>query len=240
VKATHFEFRYRLWIGLVIYVLGFWSPWLRYGKFAAPAATTWLELAFQLGRVIPLSAASLTITIAAIVLLGSGAALRVWGSAYLGPSIVTSGSMHANTVLAAGPYRHLRNPLYLGSYLSQLAVAILMPPTGSIFFVIACFVQIIRLILGEEAYLTKQQGAPYLEYKTRVPRLLPALTPRVPASTAVPHWGIAVVSEIFYEACTVSFLALAWRYNAFLLMQAVVVCFGLSLVVRALFVKKAA
>jgi Phospholipid methyltransferase len=143
-------------------------------------------------------------------------------------------------VLAAGPYRYLRNPLYLGSYFTQLAVAILMPPTGSIFFVIACFVQIIRLILGEEAHLSAKQGAPYLEYKARVPRLLPALTPRVPASTAVPDWGIAVVSEIFYEACTVSFLALAWRYNAFLLMQAVVVCFGLSLVIRSLFVKKAA
>ena len=238
MKATHFEFRYRLWIGLVIYVLGFWSPWLRYGKFAAPAATTWLELAFQLGRVIPLSAASLTITIAAIVLLGSGAALRVWGSAYLGPSIVTSGSMHANTVLAAGPYRHLRNPLYLGSYLSQLAVAILMPPTGSIFFVIACFVQIIRLILGEEAYLGAQQGEPYLAYQARVPRIVPSLSPRVPASAVTPQWTAAITSEIFYIALTGCFLALAWRYNAQLLIQAVIVCFGLSLVARALFVKK--
>jgi protein-S-isoprenylcysteine O-methyltransferase Ste14 len=240
VKATQFEFRYRLWIGLVIYVIGFWSPWLRYGKLAAPVTTTWLELTFQLGRIMPLSAASLTITIAAILLLAAGAGMRIWGSAYLGPSIVTSGSMHAHTVLAAGPYRYFRNPLYSGSYLNQLAVAILMPPSGSVFFVVACSVQIIRLILGEEAYLAKQQGAPYLEYKARVPRLLPALTPRVPASPVVPKWGIATVSETFYVACTISFLALAWRYNAFLLMQAIVVCFGLSLVVRALFVKKAA
>jgi protein-S-isoprenylcysteine O-methyltransferase Ste14 len=239
VKATQFEFRYRLWIGFVIYGLGFWAPWLRYGQGAGIVSTTWLDLSAELGRVLPLETASLVVTITAISLLAAGTALRVFGTAYLGASIVTSGAMHANTVLAAGPFRHVRNPLYLGSYLTQLAVAILMPPTGAIFFVLACFLQIIRLILGEEAYLTSQQGQSYLDYKARVPRLLPSLTPRVPTSPVTANWGLALISEIFYIALTGCFLVLAWRYNAQLLIQAVIVCFGLSLIVRALFVKKA-
>lgn len=239
MKATQFEFRYRMWIGLVIYILGFWAPWIRFGSSAGHVTSTWLELAGQLGRILPLETASLAITIAAIVLLAAGAALRIYGTAYLGPSIVTSSSMHANTVLASGPFRQLRNPLYLGSFMNELAIAILMPPAGALFFVVAAFLQIIRLILGEEAYLARQQGESYLAYKARVPRLIPSLTPRVPDSHVAPKWGIAIISEMFYWGTTACFLALAWRYNAQLLTQAVIVCFGLSLVVRALFVKKA-
>jgi protein-S-isoprenylcysteine O-methyltransferase Ste14 len=239
MKATQFEFRYRIWIGFLIYVLGFWAPWIRFGGNAASASTTWLELSGELSRVLPLETATLLITILAIFLLIAAASLRVCGSAYLGPSIVTSGAMHAHTVMAAGPFRYLRNPLYLGSFLSVLAVSILMPPSGAIFFVVACFVQILRLILGEEAYLAKQQGEPYLAYKARVPRLLPSLTPRVAASQVVPQWTIAIISETFYVALAGCFFVLAWRYNAQILIQAVLICFGLSLIVRALFVKKA-
>jgi protein-S-isoprenylcysteine O-methyltransferase Ste14 len=239
MKATQFEFRYRLWIGFFIYFMGFWAPWLRFGKNAGGVSTAWLQLSGELGRVLPLETASLVVTILAVLLLVAGAALRVLGTAYLGASIVTSGAMHANTVLAAGPFRHLRNPLYLGSFLAALAVAVLMPPSGAIFFVLASAVQIVRLILGEEAYLTAQQGAPYLEYKARVPRLLPSLAPRVAASTVAPQWRIAIVSETYYIGLAACFAVLGWRYNAQLLIQAVLVCFGLSLVARALFVKRA-
>lgn len=239
MKATQFEFRYRLWIGFVLYALGFWAPWLRFGKSAGPVTTTWLELSGELGRVVPLETASLIVTIAAIVFLAASAVLRVCGTAYLGASIVTSAAMHANTVLASGPFRYLRNPLYLGSFLNEAAIAILMPPSGAVFFIVACFLQILRLILGEEAYLATQQGESYLAYKARVPRLIPSLTPRVPAGDAAPRWSLAMISEIFYIAVTGCFLVLAWRYNAQLLTQAVIVCFGISLVVRAIFVQKA-
>lgn len=240
MKATRFEFRYRLWIGFLIYVLGFWAPWLRYGKAAGPIVTTWLELSGELGRVLPLQTASLAITVIAILLLVAAATLRVSGTAYLGASIVTSGAMHANTVMAAGPFRYLRNPLYLGSFLNGLAVSILMPPSGALFFVVAIFLQILRLVLGEEAYLAAQQGEPYLAYKTRVPRFLPSLTPRVAASQVVPRWITAIVTETFYITLALCFAVLAWRYNAQLLIQAVIICFGFSLIVRAIFVKKAA
>jgi protein-S-isoprenylcysteine O-methyltransferase Ste14 len=239
MKATKFEFRYRMWIGVLIYFLGFWSPWLRFGKNSASVGTTWLELSGELGRVLPLQTASLLVTILAILLVAAGAALRVAGTAYLGASIVTSGAMHANNVMAVGPFRYLRNPLYLGSFLSALAISILMPPSGAIFFVVVSFVQILRLILGEEAYLSGQQGAPYLAYKSQVPRLFPSLTPRVAASEVRPQWSLALISETYYIALTTCFAVLAWRYNAQLLIQAVIVCFGLSLVARALFVRKA-
>jgi protein-S-isoprenylcysteine O-methyltransferase Ste14 len=239
MKATQFEFRFRLWIGVVIYLLGFWAPWARYGRGAASVTTTWLELSGQLTQThaLTLQSASVVVTVVAIVLAALGAAFRVWGTAYLGGSIVTSRAMHAQEVLAAGPYRHLRNPLYFGSFVFSLAVAILMPPTGAIFFVIVSFVLILRLILGEEAYMEAQQGERYREYKARVPRLFPSLVARVPGSAVSPQWVQAILTETYYVAMTLCFATLAWRYNADLLIRAVLICFGLSLVVRALVVK---
>jgi len=240
VKATRFEFRYRLTIGFFIYLLGFWAPWIHYGPFAGTSTSTWLELSGALAstHVLPLQYATLLVTILAILFSATGAAFRVWGTAYLGAGIVTSGTMHAQSVVAAGPYRHLRNPLYVGSFIFSLAVSILMPPTGAIFFVVAIFLQVLRLILGEEAYLAAEQGEPYLAYKARVPRLFPSLTPRVPPSPAKPQWLPAILSETYPVGMTLCFLVLAWRYNSFLLTQAVAICFGLSLIVRALVVKR--
>lgn len=240
MKATQFEFRFRLWIGVLIYVLGFWAPWARHGSNTASTTTTWLELSGQLAQThaLTLQSASILVTEVAIFLAAVGTVYRVWGTAYLGGSIVTSGAMHANEVVAAGPYRYLRNPLYFGSLAFELAVVVLMPPTGAIFFIAASFLLILRLILREEAYLTKQQGDAYLAYKARVPRLFPVMGARVPESAAHPRWGQAILTESFQIGMTLCFATLAWRYNANLLIRAVLICFGVSLVVRAIFVKE--
>lgn len=238
MKATGFEFRFRLWIGLAIYVLGFWAPWLRYGV-PAHVATTWLELSGELGRLLPLQTASIIVTSVALLLAALGAMFRVWGTAYLGGSIVHSHTLHARDVVAAGPYRRIRNPLYLGSFLFVVAMAILMPPSGAVFAIVASFVQMLRLILREEPYLAEQQGDAYRVYTSRVPRLIPSVVARVPQAAAQPQWPQAAVAEIFYVSMTGCFAVLAWRYNANLLIQALLVCFGLSLVVRAFAVKSA-
>jgi hypothetical protein len=96
----------------------------------------------------------------------------------------------------------------------------------------------LRLILREEEYLAVQQGEPYLAYKARVPRFIPSLVPRAHASTATPRWIEAILAETYPVGMTLCFAVLSWRYNALLLTQAVVICFGLSLIVRAFIVKR--
>lgn len=232
MKATQFEFRFRLWISFAIYFLGFWAPWLRYGHDAGPVSTTWLELSGELARWIPLETASVAVTLAAILLAAAATVFRVWGTAYIGGSIVRSSAMHAHSIVASGPYRYLRNPLYLGLLLFALAVSILMPPSGAIFFLVASFMQYWRLILREESFLEGQQGETYRAYKSAVARMLPRPTARIPKSTAEPRWFQAFTSEVFYVGMAACFAVLAWRYNASLLIQALLICFGLSLVVR--------
>lgn len=234
MKATSFEFRFRVLIAIVLYVLGFSAPWARYHAYA-PLTTTWLALSTQLANLhwLTVNKATLLVTWVAIVLAFAGAILRVWGAAYLGSSVVHSMSMHAGETVASGPYRFVRNPLYLGSWLFAVGICILMPPSGAIFFLVATFLFYWRLILGEEHYLAAQLGEPYLDYKRRVPRIVPSLRPRLAASGLGAQWMQGFVSEIFMFAFACCLAALAWQYNADILIRCLLVCFGISLIARA-------
>lgn len=235
MKATHFEFRFRIVIGFLLYVLGFWAPWARY-LGSGRASITWLELPGALASAHWLSLKSATILITVIALLCAikGAIFRVWGTAYLGTAIVHDTSMHGTGVVAAGPYRYVRNPLYIGTFIFSLAISILMPPTGAIFFLAAQAIFYYRLILAEEAHLAAQQGEAYLAYKQKVPRFWRSLRARVPASPARPQWLTSLLAESYYAGYTACFAILAWRYNAYLLIKCVIICFGTSLVTRAI------
>jgi len=58
---------------------------------------------------------------------------RIWGSAWLGHTIVLNSQMNAGSLMADGPYRYVRNPLYLGVFCMIAALALLMPATGALF-----------------------------------------------------------------------------------------------------------
>jgi protein-S-isoprenylcysteine O-methyltransferase Ste14 len=235
MKATQFEFRFRVAIGVLLYVLGFWAPWERY-LHGSNVSTAWLELSGALASLHWLSLGSATILVTTIAILCAikGTVFRTWGTAYLGTSIVHDKAMRGAEVVAAGPYRYVRNPLYFGTFLFSIAVSILMPPTGALFFLVAQAIFYFRLILGEETYLTEQQGEAYLAYKQKVPRLLRSLHARVPASAAKPQWLTSIFAESYYVSLTICFIVFAWRYNAYLLIKCVIICFGASLVVRSI------
>jgi protein-S-isoprenylcysteine O-methyltransferase Ste14 len=234
MKATSFEFRFRVLIAILLYVIGFLAPWTHYGA-VAPNATAWLALSTTLAsrHWLTVNHATLLVTWLAIVFAFAGAALRIWGTAYLGSSVVHSAQMHGGQVVASGPYRFVRNPLYLGTWLFAIGVAILMPPSGAIFFLVATFVFYMRLILGEEQYLAAQLGEPYMEYRRRVPRILPSLWPRLPASGLRAQWVQGFAGEILPFAFACCLAAVAWQYNVQLLIRCLLVCFGLSLIARA-------
>jgi protein-S-isoprenylcysteine O-methyltransferase Ste14 len=230
MKATPFEFRFRFAIHALLYFCGFACYWLPHAH-----ESTWLVLTPQLERTgwFDFNSATITLLACAILCAALGAFLRTWGAAYLGAGVVQSQQMHGNTILADGPYRRLRNPLYLGTFLHTFALALLMPPSGAIFTIVTIGLFQLRLIFAEEPFLAAKLGQPYLDYCKRVPRLLFSPTPRVPPSGAQPRWLQAILGEIYMIGVAISFAIFGWRYNAFLLTQCVVVSLGISLVVRA-------
>jgi len=243
MKATHLEFRFRVIIALAIYLVGFRAPWLIFGHAAEANPTLlWSWLPIELARigVLSVQSAYVLITLAAVVLAALGAVLRVWGTAYLGRSVVFDHAMQAGAVVAAGPYRHVRNPLYLGSVLTAFAISILMPASGAVVFLLLFALFVARLALGEEAFLKTRIGDAYAEYCERVPRWLPSLSPRLASSGGQPMWLPAAVGEVFPLGMALSFLVFSWRYDADLLVRCILICFGCSLVSRAFRPKRAA
>ncbi len=237
MKATAVEFRFRFWILLAIFALGFVAPWDFWLHLdgSGPNTHVWGRLAIALSRASLNIAAAFNLVLSAGILCAlAGAMLRTWGSAYLGPEIMRGRELHGDAVVADGPYRYLRNPLYVGLWLNLLALALLMPPTGAVFTLLLLVAFQLRLILAEEAFLTAKLGNAYFAYCARVPRLMPALRPQVAGSGAHPRWLQASLAEIFLWGTAVSFATLGWRYDAHLLIQCVLVSLGVALVVRGI------
>jgi protein-S-isoprenylcysteine O-methyltransferase Ste14 len=233
MRATALEFRLRYLIHGAIYILGFTTPWnywlhldtIRTWQWLAswPARWGWMSFSVATNLVLALG----------IVFALAGAALRTWGSAYLGAGVVQDGAMHGDRIMAAGPYRYVRNPLYLGTFLHTLALVLLMQPSGAPFVVVLIGLLQLRLMGAEEAFLSEKLGEPYRAYCAAVPRIVPALRPRVAESSAKPAWAVGFMSEIYMWGVALSFAALGWKYNSFLIIQGVLVSWGVSLVARA-------
>ena len=238
MKATALEFRFRFLLGVIIYLLGFIAPWNSF--LHLDSIRTWQLLASWPARNgwIGFSAATIAVLVLGILCAFAGAFLRTWASAYLDPAVVKAGAMHGDSIVASGPYRHLRNPLYFGTMIHTFALALLMPPSGAIFCVVAIALVQLRLIAAEEFFLTAKLGAPYVAYCARVPRLFPSITPRIPASATQPAWPTAFLSEIYMWGVFVSFAALGWRYNSVLIIKGILISLGVSLIARAFLPKK--
>jgi protein-S-isoprenylcysteine O-methyltransferase Ste14 len=239
MKASAIEFRFRFLIHVAVYVLGFTSPWNRW--LHLDTVRTWQWLASWPARAgwMSFSASTNVVLALGVAFALAGALLRTWGAAYLGSGVVRDSSMHGDQVVAAGPYRYMRNPLYLGTFLHTLALALLMPPSGALFTIIAIGLVQLRLMLAEESFLMAKLGEPYRAYCAAVPRILPSLRARVPESTAQPSWGLGFLGELYVWGVVLSFIAFGWKYNSMLIIQGVVVSLGVSLVARA-FVPKPA
>jgi protein-S-isoprenylcysteine O-methyltransferase Ste14 len=238
MKATAFEFRFRFIIHALIYTVGFIAPWNH--LLHLDTISTWQFLAAWLFRYAHLgfSAATVTVLALGIVVAIVAAALRTWGAAYIGAAVVQDASMHGHHIVAAGPYRHLRNPLYLGTFIHTFALALLMPPTGAIFTILAIGFFQIRLIAAEEVFLADKLGDPYRAYCAQVPSIVPALTPRVAASPTPPVWLHAILGEIYMWGVAAAFIIAGSRYNARLVVQGIIIALGVSLIVRAFIPKR--
>jgi protein-S-isoprenylcysteine O-methyltransferase Ste14 len=231
--ATRFEYRFRWILHAVIFFLGFWAPWC--DALGWTRLRTWLVLSSWLSRTgwLTFIAATNTVLIAAIVLVALGAWLRVWGASYVGAAVVQSPAMHGEAMLADGPYRRTRNPLYLGTILHTFGLAILMPPSGAIFCVALIWLLQVRLALAEEPFLTAKFGAPYVEYRKAVPRFLPAPTPQVPAAGKRAKWMQGIFGEIYMIGVVITFVVFGWNFNSMLMIRGVLISLGAWIVVKA-------
>jgi protein-S-isoprenylcysteine O-methyltransferase Ste14 len=239
MKASAIEFRFRMLIMVAIVVLGFWSPWIEIpgvGALSLGGRTPLLEwLPLEASR---LGLLSFTYATPAVIVAGSlvallGAVLRVWGTAYLGYGTVHHEKMQAGAVMADGPYRYVRNPLYIGGWCMMAAITLLMPPTGALLAITLLTVFFLRLILGEEVFLAGQLGEPYRDYLSAVPRLWPRSRAGLPAAGHTPRRLTALITEVNPIGVFITIAFLSWSYDYLLMLKGILISFGISLVARA-------
>ena len=239
MKATEIEFRLRVVIIVVVVWLGFAAPWIEFlgsetGFLSRISLLEWLALEFSRMGLLSFNVAVPAMIVLSTLIAAIGAALRVWGTAYLGPGTVNNPKMKAEAVMAAGPYRYVRNPLYIGTWFMIAAMTFIMPASGALFVAIALAAFELRLIFAEEAFLTDNLGEPYRAYRASVPRLFPRLRSTLPPSSAMPHWSRSVLAELNPIGVFITMALISWTYNHWLMIEAILVSLGLSIVVHAL------
>ena len=194
MRATEFEFRYRWWVIFTIFLAAF-------AVYALDPVTSGAALAEWVARERGMAASrdSYRVVFAfGAFLVGLASFLRTWGTAYLRADVMRDSRVHTERLLADGPYRHVRNPLYLGNILLATGVGLMASRIGFVILAGGMTVFVIRLILREEADLLRDQGESYRRYFDAVPRLLPSVLPRVAPAGNTPQWGQAIRAELTY------------------------------------------
>jgi protein-S-isoprenylcysteine O-methyltransferase Ste14 len=186
MKATQFEFRHRSLLNL----LQFWVAFQLYSFDHINVVWAFFHWDNPLGILL----ARFVFGFAAL-LLAFAAGIRTWAAAYLRSSVVHDTNLHTEKIVADGPYRHVRNPLYLGTFLMTVGIGFLASRSGFAVLVVGAAIRILRLIGREEAELANQQGQGYLDFRRLVPRFIPSLFARLPASGQQPEWGQAFRGE---------------------------------------------
>lgn len=203
--GTKTEFKFRVWFFALLFCISY----LCYAfdkENAAQTVANWLAIQFPrfndiIWVRIVLSAAAALVFVAATI--------RTWGTSYLHASVMHDSKLHTDRLVADGPFRHVRNPLYLGNVIMGFGMGMTMSCVGFFLLVIGMFIFTYRLILREESELSESQGESYREYCSAVPRLLASLSSGVPSAGNVPNWLDGFLGELMFWGFGVSIVVLA-------------------------------
>ncbi len=196
--ATEFEFRRRsllnlihFWIAFQLYSFDHVNVVWAFTRWDNARGASIAQFVFGVGT----------------LLVGIAAAIRTWAAAYLQSDVVHDTALHTERIVADGPYRHVRNPLYIGTFLLTVGLGLLASRSGFIVLVVGGAIRIRRLIGREEMQLEKEQGERYREFRRLVPRFFPSWRARIPAAGLTPRWRQALVGEAFMWGFFITMLA---------------------------------
>jgi protein-S-isoprenylcysteine O-methyltransferase Ste14 len=136
-------------------------------------AGPWLG-GFLLDRLVPLPRLPLALRFTGMPLVAAGIGLAGWFASTMRRAGTPIDPYEAPTALVTeGPFRHTRNPAYVGVTLIYGGLSLLSGVLWPLLFLPGALLAVDRgVIQREERYLEKQFGSPYREYLRRVRRWL--------------------------------------------------------------------
>jgi protein-S-isoprenylcysteine O-methyltransferase Ste14 len=117
----------------------------------------------------------------------AGEVVRMWAVGYSGAT-TRGDKVTAPALVTAGPYAYVRNPLYIGNFVTAAGFALAFTGKNSAPVRFALVAGSLAAMLGvyavivphEEGYLRETFGGDFDDYTARVPRVVPALEPSEP------------------------------------------------------------
>jgi protein-S-isoprenylcysteine O-methyltransferase Ste14 len=208
MRATNWEFKNRAMLFGLSFGLAF-SAYLIDPENSAAALANWLGGAFKMDANV---LARLLLGLATLVVV-IAAQLRTWASSYLNSSVVYASEVKTASLVADGPYRHTRNPLYFANVLLAVGMGALMSRIGFFLSIGMMLVFCYRLILREESDLQASQGEQYARYRNAVPRLVPAFRPQTASAGRRANWSAAFKAEFWCWGFAMGVAAFAVTLN---------------------------
>jgi protein-S-isoprenylcysteine O-methyltransferase Ste14 len=226
LMAGDVEYRFRAWVIAAIFFGAFDLYWVDHVSATAALA----GLASRTGGNVHAIETVIFAVGAAATLVAAG--LRTWAAAYMRSDVVHDPRVHDSRLVADGPYRYVRNPLYLGTILMAFGIALVASRSGFLLLMLAITFFQYRLTLREERALAATQGEDYRRYLEAVPRLIPSLRPRAGASDMRPRWGQAIGGELFMWCFALTYVLFAATGSGRLLMWGCIAATAVVLLMR--------
>jgi protein-S-isoprenylcysteine O-methyltransferase Ste14 len=144
----------------------------------------------------------------ALPLAVTGEAVRVWASGHLEKT---------KALATGGPYAHTRNPLYLGSLLIAIGVAVACASVWALLAVTTYFAVFYPVVMREEAaFLASRFPDAYTQWAAAVPLFLPRITPAGPRASGF-DWARVRANREWRAAAGLPLLTLLlWARGALL------------------------
>jgi S-adenosylmethionine-diacylglycerol 3-amino-3-carboxypropyl transferase len=101
--------------------------------------------------------------------------LRMWAGSVLKSDRVMAFKVQKDRLLIRGPYRIVRNPIYVADLIAMSAFGLCLPPTG-VLLSFLMYAHYSRLVRYEEISLEAEFGPEFSGYAREVPRLIPNLS----------------------------------------------------------------
>jgi protein-S-isoprenylcysteine O-methyltransferase Ste14 len=165
--ASEFEYRYRFWMILLVYVLAY-SFYNVDNLNVLYALVPWNQGVAQRDTPVRILYAA-----AALVAAG-GAILLAWSTAYRPPPA----NRDRTAFSIAGSFRYVRNPHCLSYFFLLLALGTFQSVLGFPVMLLGETILLLRLVGREDLRLEQEFGEHFRLYERRVPCLLPSLRPR--------------------------------------------------------------
>jgi protein-S-isoprenylcysteine O-methyltransferase Ste14 len=209
MRASQWEFKNRATLFGFIFAFAF-SLYLVDPRNTAVVLSEWLSA--RSGWV-PRLLVHLIFAFAALLVMAA-AAIRTWASACLHAAVVYGAQVKTESLVADGPYRFVRNPLYLANVLFAVGIGSMMSRSGCIAVVVLTCLFCYRLVLLEETALREKQGMVFEHYRRSAHRFWPSLAPHLAAAGGQANWAAGFKAEMWYWGFAAALTVFAAALNA--------------------------